>query len=85
MCRECNDTDVVNGIDEKIKKHRNNLSRISGIDKQLLEMQSAIHQFYVENGIVQTEVVAMHNSISKILDRLEAVRLKNYEITKSIV
>lgn len=95
MCRQCNDTDVgstpspetgiVYNIDARIKTHRRNLQMISSIDKQIVELQSAIHEFYVESGVVQTTIVSMHNDMSKLLDDLEAIRLRNYEITKDIV
>lgn len=91
MCKSCNDkevskeTGIVYNIDDRIKTHRNNLQMIGSIQRQLVQLQSEVQQFYVESGVIQTEIVAMHNDMSSVMDALEGVRLKNYDITKDIV
>ena len=91
MCKSCNDkevskeTGIVYNIDDRIKMHRNNLQMIGSIQRQLVQLQSEVQQFYVESGVIQNEIVAMHNDMSSVMDALEDVRLKNYDITKDIV
>lgn len=90
MCKSCNDTrsketGIVYNIEDRIKTHRRNLQMIGSIQSQLVQLQSEVQQFYVESGVVQTEIVAMHNDMSSVMDALEDVRLKNYDITKDIV
>jgi septal ring factor EnvC (AmiA/AmiB activator) len=72
-------------IEDKIKTHRRNLQMISGIDRQLKELQSAIFNFYSENEVVQDKKNKVVQDIAKLRQDLEDVRRENYEITKAII
>ena len=72
-------------IEDKIKTHRRNLQMISGIDRQLKELQSAIFNFYTENEVVQDKKNKVVQDIAKLRQDLEDVRRENYEITKAII
>ena len=72
-------------IEDKIKTHRRNLQMISGIDRQLKELQSAISKFYVENEVVKDKRDDMNKRLTTLRHALEDVRLMNYDITKGIV
>lgn len=72
-------------IEDKIKTHRRNLQMISGIDRQLKELQSAIFSFYAENEVVKDKRDAMTQDIARLRRDLEDVRLMNYDITKGII
>ena len=58
---------------------------ISGIDRQLKELQSAIFNFYSENEVVQDKKNKVVQDIAKLRQDLEDVRRENYEITKAII
>jgi len=72
-------------IEEKIKTHRRNLQMISGIDRQLKELQSAIFNFYADNQVVKDKRDAITQDIAQLRQDLEDVRQMNYDITKGIV
>lgn len=72
-------------IEDRIKTHRRNLQMISGIDRQLKELQSAIFNFYTENEVVQDKKNKVVQDIAKLRQDLEDVRRENYEITKAII
>jgi hypothetical protein len=72
-------------IEDRIKTHRRNLQMISGIDRQLKELQSAIFNFYSENEVVQDKKNKVVQDIAKLRQDLEDVRRENYEITKAII
>jgi DNA repair ATPase RecN len=72
-------------IEDKIKTHRRNLQMISGIDRQLKELQSAIFNFYTENEVVQNKRDEVVQNIAKLRQDLEDVRRDNYDITKAII
>ena len=72
-------------IEDKIKTHRRNLQMISGIDRQLKELQSAISKFYVENEVVKDKRDDMSERLTTLRHTLEDVRLMNYDITKGII
>ena len=72
-------------IEDKIKTHRRNLQMLSGIDRQIKELQSAIFNFYTENEVVQDKKNKVVQDIAKLRKDLEDVRRENYEITKAIV
>jgi len=72
-------------IEDKIKTHRRNLQMISGIDRQIKELQSAIFNFYTENEVVQDKKNKVVQDIAKLRQDLEDVRRENYEITKAII
>ena len=72
-------------IEDKIKTHRRNLQMISGIDRQLKELQSAIFNFYTENEVVQDKKNKVVQDVAKLRQDLEDVRRENYEITKAII
>lgn len=72
-------------IEDKIKTHRRNLQMISGIDRQLKELQSAIFSFYTENEVVKDKKDEVVQNIAKLRQDLEDVRLMNYDITKGII
>ena len=72
-------------IEDKIKTHRRTLQMISGIDRQLKELQSAIFNFYSENEVVQDKKNKVVQDIAKLRQDLEDVRRENYEITKAII
>jgi len=72
-------------IEDKIKTHRRNLQMISGIDRQLKELQSAIFNFYTENEVVQDKKNKVVQDIARLRQDLEDVRRENYEITKAII
>jgi len=72
-------------IEDKIKTHRRNLQMISGIDRQLKELQSAIFNFYTENEVVQDKKNKVVQDVAKLRQDLEDVRLMNYDITKGII
>lgn len=72
-------------IEDKIKTHRRNLQMISGIDRQLKELQSAIFNFYSENEVVQDKKNKVVQDVAKLRQDLEDVRRENYEITKAII
>lgn len=58
---------------------------ISGIDRQLKELQSAIFNFYTENEVVKDKKDEVVQNIAKLRQDLEDVRLMNYDITKGII
>lgn len=58
---------------------------ISGIDRQLKELQSAIFNFYTENEVVQDKKNKVVQDVAKLRQDLEDVRLMNYDITKGII
>jgi septal ring factor EnvC (AmiA/AmiB activator) len=58
---------------------------LSGIDRQIKELQSAIFNFYTENEVVQDKKNKVVQDIAKLRKDLEDVRRENYEITKAIV
>ena len=72
-------------IEEKIKTHRRNLQMISGIDRQLKELQSAIFNFYADNQVVKDKRDAITQDIAQLRQDLEDVRQMNYDITKGII
>tara|TARA_R100000329_G_scaffold117823_1_gene97010 strand:- start:3732 stop:3953 length:222 start_codon:yes stop_codon:yes gene_type:complete len=72
-------------IEDKIKTHRRNLQMISGIDRQLKELQSAIFNFYADNQVVKDKRDAITQDIAQLRQDLEDVRQMNYDITKGIV
>ncbi len=72
-------------IEDKIKTHRRNLQMLSGIDRQIKELQSAIFNFYSENEVVQDKKNKVVQDIAKLRQDLEDVRRENYEITKAII
>ena len=72
-------------IEEKIKTHRRNLQMISGIDRQLKELQSAIFNFYADNEVVKDKRDAITQDIAQLRQDLEDVRQMNYDITKGII
>jgi hypothetical protein len=72
-------------IEDKIKTHRRNLQMISGIDRQIKELQSAIFNFYTENEVVQDKKNKVVQDIARLRQDLEDVRRENYEITKAII
>jgi len=72
-------------IEDKIKTHRRNLQMISGIDRQIKELQSAIFNFYTENEVVQNKRDEVVQNIAKLRQDLEDVRRDNYDITKGII
>jgi len=72
-------------IEDKIKTHRRNLQMLSGIDRQIKELQSAIFNFYTENEVVQDKKNKVVQDIAKLRKDLEDVRRENYEITKAII
>ena len=72
-------------IEDKIKTHRRNLQMISGIDRQLKELQSAIFNFYADNQVVKDKRDEITQDISQLRQDLEDVRLMNYDITKGII
>tara|TARA_A100001391_G_scaffold59772_2_gene37081 strand:+ start:1566 stop:1787 length:222 start_codon:yes stop_codon:yes gene_type:complete len=72
-------------IEDKIKTHRRNLQMISGIDRQLKELQSAIFNFYADNEVVKDKRDAITQDIAQLRQDLEDVRQMNYDITKGIV
>jgi septal ring factor EnvC (AmiA/AmiB activator) len=72
-------------IEDKIKTHRRNLQMLSGIDRQIKELQSAIFNFYTENEVVQDKKNKVVQDIAKLRQDLEDVRRENYEITKAII
>lgn len=72
-------------IEDKIKTHRRNLQMISGIDRQLKELQSAIFNFYAENEVVKDKRDAITQDIAQLRQDLEDVRQMNYDITKGII
>jgi len=72
-------------IEDKIKTHRRNLQMISGIDRQIKELQSAIFNFYTENEVVQDRKNKVVQDVAKLRQDLEDVRRENYEITKAII
>ena len=72
-------------IEDKITTHRRNLQMISGIDRQLKELQSAIFNFYAENEVVKDKRDAITQDIAQLRQDLEAVRQMNYDITKGII
>ena len=72
-------------IEDKIKTHRRNLQMISGIDRQIKELQSAIFNFYTENEVVQDKKNKVVQDVAKLRKDLEDVRRENYEITKAII
>ena len=72
-------------IEDKIKTHRRNLQMISGIDRQIKELQSAIFNFYTENEVVQNKRDEVVQNIAKLRQDLEDVRRDNYDITKAII
>ena len=72
-------------IEDRIKTHRRNLQMISGIDRQLKELQSAIFNFYTENEVVQDKKNKVVQDVAKLRQDLEDVRRENYEITKAII
>jgi hypothetical protein len=72
-------------IEDKIKTHRRNLQMISGIDRQIKELQSAIFNFYSENEVVQDKKNKVVQDIARLRQDLEDVRRENYEITKAII
>ena len=72
-------------IEDKIKTHRRNLQMLSGIDRQIKELQSAIFNFYTENEVVQDKKSKVVQDIAKLRQDLEDVRRENYEITKAII
>ena len=72
-------------IEDKIKTHRRNLQMISGIDRQLKELQSAISKFYTENEVVKDKRDEITQDIAQLRQDLEDVRLMNYDITKGII
>jgi DNA repair ATPase RecN len=72
-------------IEDKIKTHRRNLQMISGIDRQLKELQSAISKFYVESEVVKDKRDEMSERLTTLRNSLEDVRLMNYDITKGII
>jgi hypothetical protein len=72
-------------IEDKIKTHRRNLQMISGIDRQLKELQSAIFNFYTENEVVQDKKNKVVQDVAKLRQDLEDVRIMNYDITKGII
>jgi septal ring factor EnvC (AmiA/AmiB activator) len=58
---------------------------LSGIDRQIKELQSAIFNFYTENEVVQDKKNKVVQDIAKLRQDLEDVRRENYEITKAII
>ena len=72
-------------IEDKIKTHRRNLQMISGIDRQLKELQSAIFNFYAEKEVVKDKRDAITQDIAQLRQDLEDVRQMNYDITKGII
>jgi len=72
-------------IEDKIKTHRRNLQMLSGIDRQIKELKSAIFNFYTENEVVQDKKNKVVQDIAKLRQDLEDVRRENYEITKAII
>lgn len=72
-------------IEDRIKTHRRNLQMISGIDRQIKELQSAIFNFYTENEVVQDKKNKVVQDVAKLRQDLEDVRRENYEITKAII
>ena len=58
---------------------------ISGIDRQLKELQSAIFNFYAENEVVKDKRDAITQDIAQLRQDLEDVRQMNYDITKGII
>ena len=58
---------------------------ISGIDRQLNELQSAIFNFYAENEVVKDKRAAITQDIAQLRQDLEDVRQMNYDITKGII
>ena len=58
---------------------------ISGIDRQLKELQSAIFNFYADNEVVKDKRDEITQDIAQLRQDLEDVRLMNYDITKGIV
>jgi hypothetical protein len=58
---------------------------ISGIDRQLKELQSAIFNFYADNEVVKDKRDAITQDIAQLRQDLEDVRQMNYDITKGIV
>tara|TARA_R100001163_G_C5062038_1_gene199036 strand:- start:1399 stop:1620 length:222 start_codon:yes stop_codon:yes gene_type:complete len=72
-------------IEDKIKTHRRNLQMISGIDRQLKELQSAIFNFYADNEVVKDKRDAITQDIAQLRQDLEDVRQMNYDITKGII
>jgi len=72
-------------IEDKIKTHRRNLQMISGIDRQLKELQSAIFNFYADNQVVKDKRDAITQDIAQLRQDLEDVRQMNYDITKGII
>jgi ankyrin repeat protein len=72
-------------IEDKIKTHRRNLQMISGIDRQLKELQSAIFNFYADNQVVKDKRDEITQDIAQLRQDLEDVRLMNYDITKGII
>ena len=72
-------------IEDKIKTHRRNLQMLSGIDRQLKELQSAIFNFYADNEVVKDKRDKVVQDIAKLRQDLEDVRQENYEITKGII
>jgi len=72
-------------IEDKIKTHRRNLQMISGIDRQIKELQSAIFNFYTENEVVQDRKNKVVQDVAKLRQDLEDVRRDNYDITKGII
>tara|TARA_R100000995_G_scaffold11974_1_gene4864 strand:+ start:835 stop:1056 length:222 start_codon:yes stop_codon:yes gene_type:complete len=72
-------------IEDKIKTHRRNLQMLSGIDRQLKELQSAIFNFYADSEVVKDKRDKVVQDIAKLRQDLEDVRQENYEITKGII
>ena len=72
-------------IEDKIKTHRRNLQMISGIDRQLKELQSAIFNFYADNQVVKDKRDEITQDIAQLRQDLEDVRQMNYDITKGII
>ncbi len=58
---------------------------ISGIDRQIKELQSAIFNFYTENEVVKNKRDEVVQNIAKLRQDLEDVRRDNYDITKAII
>lgn len=58
---------------------------ISGIDRQLKELQSAIFNFYADNQVVKDKRDEITQDIAQLRQDLEDVRLMNYDITKGII